>query len=183
MADPIGEQAEERGGEDRREEHPTVGEARLLQRQAFDMLEVLDGVGGAKREEHGGVEHVQPKDVPIRTIESQHPGPIDTFPRATVIGPRARPLPAIQPVEQRGRREARHRDGGAEPQRRLPASLVQRVRPCRRGVHRIRADARKAQIQCRRERDAAAREPLRQCGHERNENRAFAAVSYTHLAS
>jgi hypothetical protein len=52
VSEPVGDEAEERRCENRREQDPTVGKARFLQRQALRILEILDREGASKGKEH-----------------------------------------------------------------------------------------------------------------------------------
>jgi len=120
VTEAVGEQTEEGRREDGREEHPTVGHARLAQTQSLGVLEVLDGIGGPEREEHRGVQHVQSEDVPIRPIEFQNLRPI--YPLHHPAGRvQARPVTAVQPIENQRRDEPReHGDKGVGRQLRKP---------------------------------------------------------------
>jgi len=71
VSQAVGEQTKKRRGENRREEHPAIGHARLGEAQALRVLEIFDGVGRSEGEEHRRVEHVQRKDVPVGLVEFQ----------------------------------------------------------------------------------------------------------------
>src|SRR5580658_4096928 len=96
MSEPVREQSEKRRGEDRCEEHPAIGEARLLQREPFGMLEILDCVSRSEREEHGGIEHMQREDIPVRQIEIQELAPFYLLHCDAERG--LRPMAQIKPV-------------------------------------------------------------------------------------
>ena len=147
--------------------------ARLLQRQSLGVLEILDGIGRAEREEHRGIKHVQPEDVPVGHVEFQKLRPVDALRSGRLSRSRPRPVLAVEPVENRCRRQPRHRNTRAEPQRRLPAALVERMGPGCRGIDGIGTDAGEAEVERGGQRNAAAREPLCQPSDERNENRTF----------
>jgi hypothetical protein len=99
MPQPVGEQAEQRCGKDRREKHPAIGDARLLQREPLGVLEIFNGIGLPEREEHGRVEHMQTEDVPIGHVELQKIAPDDTLGCVATSGTHARPVMPVDPIK------------------------------------------------------------------------------------
>src|SRR4029077_15748579 len=102
--------------------------------------------------EHGGVQAVQAEDVPVRAVEAPDVLPGHPLARASRI--RRRGPAAIEYSKEQHGREADAGDADAEPERRLPAGIVQLTRPGRGLVERVGADAGETEKDRRGERDA-----------------------------
>jgi hypothetical protein len=165
MAEPVGEQTEQRRRKNGREKHPAVGHPGLLQRESLGMLKIFDRVGLPERKEHGGIQHVHVRGCTNTTGRTS----ADRARRcARVCGPaaaRARPVTAVESNSSPARRAAQHgkcpcRATAAPASRARTANAPRRARCFRRRNRRGRdSNTARSRARCRCARTIARARP------------------------